>query len=84
MANRHERKEKTDVLIVGAGPTGLTMANLLARYGVVFRIIDKKSGPIDESRAIVVHTRTLELWDKLGLAGEAIDEGQKLRLEFPR
>ena len=76
MANRHEHVEKTDVLIVGAGPTGLTMANLLARYGIGFKIIDKKSGPVDESRALVVLTRTLELWDKLGLADEAVDGGR--------
>ena len=68
----------TDVLIVGAGPTGLTMANVLARGGVDFRIIDKKAGPTDESRALVVHAKSLELLDKLGLAEGAVEKGQKL------
>lgn len=68
----------TDVLIVGAGPTGLTLANVLAREGVPFRIVDRKAGPVEESRALVVHARSLELLDKLGLAGEAVREGQKL------
>ncbi len=67
-----------DVLIVGAGPTGLTLANLLARGGVDFRIIDKKAGPTDESRALVVHAKSLELLDKLGLADEAVAGGQKM------
>ena len=74
---------RTDVLLVGAGPTGLTMANLLARYGVNFRVVDKGSGPTDQSRALVVHARTLELWDKLGLAGEALRRGQKFEEVYP-
>ncbi|MGH3148596.1 MAG: FAD-dependent monooxygenase, partial [Rubrobacter sp.] len=68
----------TDVLIVGAGPTGLTMANLLARHGVDFRIVDKKAGPTDESRALVMHAKSLELLDKLGLADRAVEDGQKM------
>lgn len=68
----------TDVLIVGAGPTGLTMANLLARSGVDFRVIDKIDGPTEESRALVVHAKTLELFDKLGLADRAVEDGQRM------
>ncbi len=67
----------TDILIIGAGPTGLTAATLLARYGVDFRIIEKKSGPTTQSRALGVQARTLELWDKLGLADQAVRDGQK-------
>jgi 2-polyprenyl-6-methoxyphenol hydroxylase-like FAD-dependent oxidoreductase len=67
----------TDVLIVGAGPSGLTLANVLARYGVDFRIVDKKSGPVEQSRAAIVHVRTLELWEKLGLAEKALRLGLK-------
>jgi len=66
----------TDVLIVGAGPTGLTMANLLARYEINFRIIDKNAGSTDKSKALAVQARTLELFDKIGLADRALEKGQ--------
>jgi 2-polyprenyl-6-methoxyphenol hydroxylase-like FAD-dependent oxidoreductase len=69
----------TDVLIVGAGPSGLVLANLLARDGVSFRIVDNKAGPVKESRAAVVHVRTLELLDRLGLAGRALERGVKIQ-----
>ncbi len=68
----------TDVLIVGAGPTGLTLANLLARGGVDFRIVDQKAGPVAESRALVVHAKTLELFDRLGLAARAVAAGRRV------
>ncbi len=68
----------TDVLIVGAGPTGLTAATLLARYGVDFRIIDKNAAAAKKSKALGVQARTLELWDKLGLADGALARGQAL------
>lgn len=68
----------TDVLIVGAGPTGLTAANVLARYGVDYRIIDRTSGPVEETRALVVQAKILELFDKLGLADQAVAEGQRI------
>ncbi|GER90335.1 oxygenase [Dictyobacter vulcani] len=68
----------TDVLVIGAGPTGLTIANLLTRNGVSVRIMDKKSELARESRAIVVHAKTLELLDKLGLADKAIETGEQL------
>jgi 2-polyprenyl-6-methoxyphenol hydroxylase-like FAD-dependent oxidoreductase len=67
-----------DVLVVGAGPAGLTMANVLARKDVRFRIIDKKGGPVEESRALVVHAKTLELLDRLGLADRAVEDGQRM------
>ncbi|MEM8529421.1 MAG: FAD-dependent monooxygenase [Chloroflexota bacterium] len=68
----------TDVLIVGAGPTGLALANVLAQYDVSFFVIDRESGPTNQSRAAIVHIRTLELWDKLGVADPAIADGVKV------
>jgi 2-polyprenyl-6-methoxyphenol hydroxylase-like FAD-dependent oxidoreductase len=66
---------QTEVLIVGAGPSGLVLANVLARGGVACRIVDRKPGPVRESRAAIVHVRTLELLDRLGLAGRAVERG---------
>ncbi len=72
----HVNKSEINVLVVGAGPTGLTVANILAQAGVDFRLIDKKAGPTNESRAVVIQPRTVEYWDKIGLAKSALDEGQ--------
>ena len=63
------------VLIVGAGPVGLTLAAELARYGVPVRIIDKVAQPTDKSRAVVVWGRTLELLDRMGCAGGFVAAG---------
>ena len=60
-----------DVLVVGAGPTGLTLACQLARFGVRFRIIDKQPDRAHESRALGVQARSLEVLQALGL-GEAL------------
>ena len=51
----------TDVLIAGAGPTGLVLALWLAKLGVRVRIVDKTEAPGTTSRALVLHARTLEL-----------------------
>jgi 2-polyprenyl-6-methoxyphenol hydroxylase-like FAD-dependent oxidoreductase len=65
----------TDVLIVGAGPTGLMLAGWLAREGVKALVIDTKSGPVKETRAIGVQARTMEVYDQLGLGERALNEG---------
>ena len=70
---------KSDVLIVGAGPTGLVLALHLAKYGIPFRIIEKNAGPGEASRALVVHARTLEFYDQLGFADEVIHQGIKVK-----
>lgn len=66
----------TNVIIVGAGPTGLSLAVQLIRYGIDFVIIDKKEGITDLSKALVVHARTLEIYDQVGLAKKAVAGGE--------
>src|SRR6267142_2415279 len=67
----------TDVLIVGGGPTGLMLANQLVRRGVRAVIVDRHSGPAQETRAMAVHARSLEIYSKLGIAGRALDLGKR-------
>lgn len=67
-----------DVLVVGAGPTGLVLALELARRGVKVRIVDKAEGPGLASRAMAVHARTLELYGRLGLADEVVSRGIRM------
>jgi 2-polyprenyl-6-methoxyphenol hydroxylase-like FAD-dependent oxidoreductase len=67
------------VLIVGAGPTGLTAALELSRMGVSLRLIDKREAPATTSRAIGVQARTLELFEQRGLAEEMLRLGNKGR-----
>ena len=69
---------KTQVLIVGAGPVGMTAASELARYGISVRIVDKAPQRTDKSKALVVWSRTLELLDR-GPGGAAffIEAGMK-------
>lgn len=63
------------VLVVGAGPTGLLAAILLARCGIPVRIIDTNPSAAKESRAFAVHARTLEILLSLGLADEFMGRG---------
>ena len=63
------------VLVVGAGPTGLMVANELARHGVRHRIIDRGPAPATTSRALVVQPRTLEIFDDIGVIDQAIAAG---------
>jgi 2-polyprenyl-6-methoxyphenol hydroxylase-like FAD-dependent oxidoreductase len=60
-----------DALIVGAGPTGLTLAAGLTRFGVQFRVIDRALDRAHESRALGVQARSLEIFQSLGL-GEVL------------
>jgi 2-polyprenyl-6-methoxyphenol hydroxylase-like FAD-dependent oxidoreductase len=70
--------KKSDVLIVGAGPTGLVLALWLTKLGVRVRIIDKTSEPSTTSRALAVQARTLELYRQLDLAKTVLDCGHKV------
>jgi 2-polyprenyl-6-methoxyphenol hydroxylase-like FAD-dependent oxidoreductase len=74
---------KPQVLIVGAGPTGLVLALRLQRHCIPFRIIDKNSGPGLASRAIALHARTLEFYQQLDIADETVALGLKMnRIEL--
>jgi 2-polyprenyl-6-methoxyphenol hydroxylase-like FAD-dependent oxidoreductase len=66
-----------DVLIVGAGPTGLMLANQLARRGVRALIIDRHAGPARETRALGVQARTLEIYAQLGIVARALELGKR-------
>jgi 2-polyprenyl-6-methoxyphenol hydroxylase-like FAD-dependent oxidoreductase len=68
---------ETDVLIVGAGPTGLVLALWLTRLGVRVRIVDKTTESGTTSRAVAVQARTLELYSQIGLADEVVARGRK-------
>src|SRR3984957_4407716 len=67
----------TDVLIVGAGPTGLVLALWLARLCTRVRIIDKTAEPGTTSRALAVQARTLEFSRQLGFADSAVERGHQ-------
>ena len=66
---------KTDVLIVGAGPTGLSLACQFVRFGIDFVILDKKESVTTLSKALGVHARTMEIYEQLGVANEAVARG---------
>ena len=69
---------QSDVLIVGAGPTGLVLALWLTKHGVRVRVIDKTAAPGTTSRALAVQARTLELYRQLDLADAVITRGHKV------
>ena len=67
--------QRSDVLIVGAGPTGLVLALWLAAQGIQPRIIDQAREPGTTSRALAVQARTLELYQQLGLTEHILSHG---------
>src|SRR2546421_5980749 len=79
--------ERPKALIVGAGPTGLVMAHELARDGIQCRLIDKAPHRAMESRAIAIHSRTVETFEMMGArrcfprSGSTNHWGQHLRRE---
>ncbi|RTL90157.1 MAG: FAD-dependent oxidoreductase, partial [Hyphomicrobiales bacterium] len=69
---------RTGVLVVGAGPTGLALALWLSRLGVAVRIVDRDAGPGETSRALAIHARTLELYRQLDLAEAVLARGRRV------
>jgi len=69
-------EQHTPVLIVGAGPSGLMMAAQLLRNGVQPLIIDSKQGPTDESKALAVQARSLEIYRQMGLIDRVLAGGK--------
>ena len=67
--------EQCDVLVVGAGPTGLVLALWLAKLGARVRILDKTDAPGTTSRALAIQARTLELYRQLDLADPVVAKG---------
>ncbi|MGY0465284.1 FAD-dependent monooxygenase [Kitasatospora sp. cg17-2] len=89
---------ETEVLVVGAGPVGLTAAAELRRRGVGCRIVDRLDRPQPYAKAVGLQPRTLEVWEAMGLVGRVLDEavpllgqlsfvdgepGPRLELELP-
>jgi 2-polyprenyl-6-methoxyphenol hydroxylase-like FAD-dependent oxidoreductase len=69
---------QTEVLIAGAGPTGLVLALWLTKRGVKIRIVDKAAEAGTTSRALAVQARTLELYRQLGLADDVVAKGHRV------
>src|ERR1044072_6602662 len=63
----------TEVLIIGAGPTGLSLAAQFIRYGIDFIVVDKQDGVTELSKALVVHARSLEIYEQMDVSQAAID-----------
>jgi len=78
--NNTTRQEKldTDVLIVGAGPTGLTLSLVLQRAGVSSLILDKLETGQNTSRAAVIHAHTLEVLEPLGVTADLVRQGLRI------
>lgn len=72
-----------DVLVVGAGPTGLMLANWLVKLGVDVIVADGKAGPTHESRALVVQARSLEIYDQLGIGDRVLKEAHRANALAP-
>ncbi len=66
------------ILIVGAGPVGLTLAVTLKKLGIACRLIDKEAQPTNQSRAAIIHARTMEVFERLGLVAPFLAEGERV------
>lgn len=72
-------QQPCEVLVVGAGPSGLTTAHELLRRGIAVRVVDAAAGPAPTSRALATHARTLEIYDQMGLLSTLLPQGRRIR-----
>ena len=72
------QKAEPEILIAGAGPTGLALAAQLTRLGMTPLIIDRQAAGANTSRACVVHARTMEVLEPLGVTRDLLAEGVKV------
>lgn len=79
MDERPAANAETEVLILGAGPVGLTLASELARHGVKPRILDKGPGIREVSKALILHVRTQEVLEHVGITSRLPQESRPLR-----
>ncbi|MFH8251527.1 FAD-dependent oxidoreductase [Microbacterium sp. B2969] len=75
--------DRRDVIVIGAGPSGLMAATCLARLGASVVVIDRKDGPTRESRALALQARSLEIFDQLGLSDEVAGEATLAPAIYP-
>ena len=67
------------VMVVGAGPAGLTLTHELLRRGVRVRLVDAADGPAATSRALATHARTLETYDQMGILPDLLPKGRRVQ-----
>lgn len=71
--------QHTPALIIGAGPTGLTLAHELHRHNIPFRILDKRTHPTSTSNALAIQTRTVEMLANMGILDSFVEHGMKIK-----
>jgi 2-polyprenyl-6-methoxyphenol hydroxylase-like FAD-dependent oxidoreductase len=79
MSNTIQHHKQPTVLVVGAGPTGLVLATMLLRHGISVRLVDRLSEPQAVSKAFVIHARTLEIFEQMGVVDEVLEHGLRLQ-----
>jgi 2-polyprenyl-6-methoxyphenol hydroxylase-like FAD-dependent oxidoreductase len=73
------REDAVDVLVVGAGPVGLTVGSELRRHGVGCRVVDRLDDPPQYAKAVGVQPRTLEVWEDMGMVRDVLDTAVEMR-----
>jgi 2-polyprenyl-6-methoxyphenol hydroxylase-like FAD-dependent oxidoreductase len=73
-----ENKTAIDVLVVGAGPVGLFLANECARRGLTFRLVETRASQSEHSKALAIFPRTFEIFDMAGIVGPFLDVANRV------